>query len=127
MTADAFALLNAGTETTSHAMVVITWALLNNPQMVQRLQAELKVVMPSRNDTVGWAELEELPYLVSKASEDKPPCQSAQDLTKRSAPSSERVSASPTALQDTFHALYPPQVPSSADGRYPPAYMIPPT
>lgn len=79
MTADAFALLNAGTETASHAMVVITWALLNNPRIMQRLQAELKVVMPSRNDTVGWAGLEELPYLVSKGSGDQLLCQSAQD------------------------------------------------
>ena len=79
MTADAFVLLSGGTETTSQAMVLITWALLNNPQMMQRLQAELKVVMPSRNDTVGWARLEELPYLVSKGSGDQLLCQSAQD------------------------------------------------
>ena len=66
MAADAFTLLNAGTDTTSHTMVVVTWALLNQPHMMQRLKAELKVAMPGRNDTVDWAGLEGLPYLVSK-------------------------------------------------------------
>ena len=66
MKADAFALLTAGTSTTSHAMVVITWALLNNLQMMQRLNAELRAAMPGRNDTVDWVGLEKLPFLVSK-------------------------------------------------------------
>ena len=66
MTADAFTLLNAGTNTTTHAMVIVTWALLNEPPMMQRLKAELKVAMPDRNDTVDWIGLEGLPYLVSK-------------------------------------------------------------
>ena len=68
MTADAFTLMSAGMDTTSYAEIVITWALLNNPQMMQRLKAELRVVMPGRDDTVDWAGLEQLPYLVSKGS-----------------------------------------------------------
>lgn len=66
MVADAFGLLMAGTDTTAFAVVVITWALLNNPQMMQRLKAELRAVMPGREDTLDWARLEKLPYLVSK-------------------------------------------------------------
>lgn len=68
MTADAYGYLNAGTDTTAHTMVVITWALLNNPHMTQRLKAELKVAMPGHDDTVDWAGLEKLPYLVGKNS-----------------------------------------------------------
>lgn len=63
MGADAFALLVAGTDTVAITTVVITWALLNNPQMMQRLKAELREVMPGRQDTVDWAGLEKLPYL----------------------------------------------------------------
>ena len=64
MGADAFTFLNAGTDTVSFTQVVITWGLLNNPQMLQRLKAELRVAMPHRDDTVDWAGLEKLPYLV---------------------------------------------------------------
>ena len=68
MTADAYVFFNAGTDTTAHAMVVITWALLNNPHMMQKLKAELKVAMPGRDNTINWARLEKLPYLVGKGS-----------------------------------------------------------
>ena len=66
MAADAYVLLNAGTDSSAFAMVTIIWGLLNNPQAMQRLMAELKTVMPSREDTVDWAGLEKLRYLVSQ-------------------------------------------------------------
>ena len=66
MAADACTLLLAGTDTSGNTMVVITWALLNNSQMMQRLKTELKEVMPSRGDAVDWLGLEKLPYLVSQ-------------------------------------------------------------
>ena len=69
MAADAFVLLSAGTSTVSLTMVVITWALLNNPQMTQRLKAELNTVIAGRDDTTDWAGLEQLLYLVSKGLE----------------------------------------------------------
>ena len=78
MSLDAFVLLNAGTDTTSHTMVVITWALLNNPQMMQKLKAELKVAMPGRDDTINWAGTEEMPYLVSKGFKRRLPCHLSQ-------------------------------------------------
>ena len=71
MAADALTLLVGGTHTTSSAMVVTIWALLNNPQVMQRLKTELKAAMPRRDDVMDWAELEKLPYLVSK--KDKQP------------------------------------------------------
>ncbi|KAL9076278.1 MAG: hypothetical protein Q9161_000994 [Pseudevernia consocians] len=66
MAADAFALLTAGTDTSAYAMMTVIWHLLNNPQMMQRLKAELRRVMPGREDTVDWAVLEKLPYLVNE-------------------------------------------------------------
>ena len=69
MAADACALLIAGTDTSSNTMVVITWALLNNSQMMQRLKTELREVMPRREDAVDWLRLEKLPYLVSEGLE----------------------------------------------------------
>lgn len=69
MAADACALLIAGTDTSGNTMVVITWALLNNPQMMQRLKTELREVMPRREDAVDWLRLEKLPYLVSRGLE----------------------------------------------------------
>ena len=73
MAADACTLLIAGTDTSSNTMVVITWALLNNSQMMQRLKAELKEVMPARGDAVDWLTLEKLPYLVSQRLESITP------------------------------------------------------
>ena len=66
MAADACVLLLAGTDTIGNTMVVITWALLNNSQMTQRLKTELREVMPGRGDGVDWSTLEGLPYLVSQ-------------------------------------------------------------
>ena len=70
MAADAFVYLLAGTETTAATMTVITWALLNNQQMMQRLKAELRMAMPGRDETVEWAVLERLSYLVGTRSRD---------------------------------------------------------
>lgn len=71
MTADALVYLIAGTETTNAALTVITWALLNDPQTMQRLKAELRTVMPGRDDAVDWAGLEKLSYLVGTRSRDR--------------------------------------------------------
>ena len=74
MTADALVYLIAGTETTASAMTVITWALLNNPQIMQRLKAELRMVMPGRDDAVDWIGLEKVSYLVGTRSRDRLLC-----------------------------------------------------
>lgn len=68
MAADACTLLMAGADTTGNTLVFITWALLNNSQMMHRLKAELRELMPGREDAVDWVGLEKLPYLVSKES-----------------------------------------------------------
>ena len=71
MAADALAYLIAGTDTSATTMEVILWALLNNPQLMQKLKAELREVMPGPTDAVDWAELEKLPYLVSERFRDQ--------------------------------------------------------
>lgn len=78
MAADAFALLIAGTDTTASSMVTIIWRLLRDPQIIERLKAELRRVMPGREDTVDGAELEKLPYLVRKPFGDSFLCHSDQ-------------------------------------------------
>ena len=97
MSADAYLYFNAGTDTTAYTMVLITWALLNNPHMMQKLKAELKVVMPGRDDTVDWAGLEKLPYLVGKRFGTEITMSIKSRLTKKRPRSSKKVSASPTA------------------------------
>ena len=65
MGADALGYMMAGTDTVAGVMVVLTWALLKDPQRMQKLKAELATVMPGREDMVDAARLENLPYLVS--------------------------------------------------------------
>jgi cytochrome P450 len=55
----------AGTETTSWALANCTFYLLDNPEILQRMQDEIKTVMPDGTiDNVSVSELETLPYLV---------------------------------------------------------------
>ena len=55
----------AGTETTSWTLANCTFYLLSNPEMLQRMQDEIKTVMPDGTiDNVSVSELEALPYLV---------------------------------------------------------------
>ena len=69
MAPDAFASFVSfvgGTDTVTSTLVVIPWALLNDLRMMQRLKAELRAVIPSREDTVDWAKPDESPHLASK-------------------------------------------------------------
>ena len=61
---EAKTLIAAGTVTTGHTLAVITFHLLNNPEMLEKLQSELRVVMPDNQSQVKWHQLEQLPYMV---------------------------------------------------------------
>lgn len=61
--ADVNNVVAAGTETTAHTMRVITYHLCQNPDMLQKLRAELKSVDLSSKNTRKLIELERLPYL----------------------------------------------------------------
>ena len=45
---------------------VVTFHILNNPEMLRKLQLELESVMLESNPQPKWSELEQLPYLVRK-------------------------------------------------------------
>ncbi len=57
-------MFGAGTDTTANTLVVATWYILNEPRILQTLNHELRQAMPDKNDTLDWATLENLPYLV---------------------------------------------------------------
>jgi cytochrome P450 len=57
--------IGAGTETTSNALTVITFHLLENPGKLRRLRDELRRLEPDQNAELKLRDLEQLPYLVS--------------------------------------------------------------
>ena len=68
LTADAFTLLQAGTSTTAHTLVLAVFNILNEPRILKTLKAELREAMPNKDSFLDWASLEKLPYLASLSS-----------------------------------------------------------
>jgi len=66
---EAIALVIAGTDTTGATMTIGTYQLLRNPEMCQRLKAEIKQAWPNIADRPRSEALEKLPYLVSSVTE----------------------------------------------------------
>ena len=54
----------AGNETTGHALSVMTFHLLDNPELLRKLKKELIEAMPDPAILGTWQQLEKLPYLV---------------------------------------------------------------
>lgn len=63
MSEEAAAVVGAGTETTSWALTVITYHLLDKPEQLAKLTAELSEVVKDPNELPAWTVLEKLPYL----------------------------------------------------------------
>jgi cytochrome P450 len=57
-------IVGAGAETTAASLGVITFHLLDNPEILKRLREELEVALPDSDKPVKLKELEQLPYLV---------------------------------------------------------------
>lgn len=57
-------ILGAGSETTANTMSLALYHLTNNPDVLEKLRAELKIVMPTPDTPAKWSDLEQLPYLV---------------------------------------------------------------
>jgi cytochrome P450 len=55
--------VSAGTETTAWCLSVITFHLLSNPAILQKLREELEQAIPNPNKPVPVEKLEQLPYL----------------------------------------------------------------
>ena len=54
----------AGTVTTAHILSVTFFHIINNPEILAKLQGELRTVMPDTQTQAPWHKLEQLPYLV---------------------------------------------------------------
>lgn len=63
MSEEAAAVVGAGTETTSWALAVITFHLLDKPAQLARLTSELATVVQDPKELPSWTTLEKLPYL----------------------------------------------------------------
>lgn len=57
----------AGTETTAWALSVLTFYLLSNPDVMQKLRTELEAAIPDISADVEIKELEKLQYLVRQS------------------------------------------------------------
>ncbi|RFU73920.1 benzoate 4-monooxygenase cytochrome p450 [Trichoderma arundinaceum] len=62
---ETFAILAAGTETTSRVLTVASYYYAMDSTVRATLQAELKQLMPTPDSTPTWLELEQLPYLTA--------------------------------------------------------------
>ncbi|KAG9941926.1 alcohol oxidase, partial [Aureobasidium melanogenum] len=60
---EGFILVGAGGETTAQTLAVLTFHLLNNPLVLQKLQHELDTLMPNPEGQVSWQQLEQSSYL----------------------------------------------------------------
>ena len=63
LAADTLVFLMAGTDTTAHALTIATYNVLKKPDILRKLRAELREVMPSKDTWLECSELEKLPYL----------------------------------------------------------------
>jgi cytochrome P450 len=64
ITEEAYVILIAGTETTAGTMAVICYLLLTNPDILNKVRAELATVMPDAAKLPTCADLSSLPYMV---------------------------------------------------------------
>jgi len=60
---EAMAVHGGAVETTSWALTVAVFHILDNPSIKSRLKAELTNIIPNPTKILPWNELEELPYL----------------------------------------------------------------
>ncbi|KAJ6184876.1 hypothetical protein N7519_006177 [Penicillium mononematosum] len=62
-------LLGAGTETTARSITVAMFYLIHNKEIMAKLRAELKTVLPTPLSKASWVDLEKLPYLTGVVNE----------------------------------------------------------
>jgi cytochrome P450 len=61
----------AGADTTGNAFTVTHFHLLDNPDILKKLQAELKEALPNKYDPVVLKVVEQLPYLVGSVIKER--------------------------------------------------------
>ena len=62
---EGFALILAGADTSSATLTQFSYHLLANPDILKTLKEELRMAIPDTQVPMPWAELENLPFLVS--------------------------------------------------------------
>lgn len=62
---EAYAILNAASDTTGNALTVAAYNVVTNPEIYRTLTAELKAAYPDPHEKLEYVKLEKLPYLVS--------------------------------------------------------------
>jgi cytochrome P450 len=62
---EAYSVLVAAADTTGNAMTVAAFNVLHNPEIYEKLAAELRTRFPDPDSELSFVELEKLPYLVS--------------------------------------------------------------
>ncbi|KAL9065064.1 MAG: hypothetical protein Q9161_008483 [Pseudevernia consocians] len=65
LTEEGFVLLLAGTDITSQTLSHIVYHLLDNEDVLSKLQLELEEAVPGPNFPLSWRELEKLPYMTA--------------------------------------------------------------
>ena len=65
---EAYAILNAASDTTGNAMTVATYNVVIRPEIYRALTAELKTAFPDPNEEMDFLKLEKMPYLVRSVS-----------------------------------------------------------
>jgi cytochrome P450 len=63
---EGLSVVGAGSETTANVLAVVHFHLLDNPDILARLQKELREALPDRNAAVALNAVVKLPYLVSE-------------------------------------------------------------
>ena len=66
---EAQTIIGAGTVTTGHILALTSYYLVENPQILERLQTELGNLMSETGPSPKWQQLEQLPYLTAVITE----------------------------------------------------------
>ncbi|KAL9105017.1 MAG: hypothetical protein Q9163_000114 [Psora crenata] len=66
---EAQSVLVAGTVTAAHILTNIAFHIIDNPPVLEKLQAELRSVMPTKNSKPKWQELNQLVYMTAVVNE----------------------------------------------------------
>lgn len=62
---EAYAILNAASDTTGNAMTVAAYNVVTHPEIYRTLTEELNATFPNADGKLDFVKLEKLPYLVS--------------------------------------------------------------
>lgn len=64
LTGEAQSVVAAGTITTAHILSILTYHVIRDPTILERLQSELGTVMSEAQPSPKWQQLDQLPFLV---------------------------------------------------------------